>query len=82
MMAAKKPSDLPAEAASRETADRLALALEEVGFDVGRAFPVLCGVLDIDGSPAVLLGRVDAEVAGTLAAVLVRAAGLGVTARM
>lgn len=78
-MVAEQPSGLPTEDAARETADQLALALEEVGFDVGRAFPVLCGVVDIGGSPAVLLGRVDAEVAGTLAAVLVRAAGLGVT---
>lgn len=68
----------PAEAVAQRSADRLALALEDVGFDVGQAFPMLRGALDRDGTPVVELGRVAAEVADGLANVLVRAARLGV----
>jgi hypothetical protein len=33
----------------RRSADRLAVALEEVGFDVGREFPMLTGCVDRHG---------------------------------
>lgn len=60
-------------------ADHLALALEEVGFDVGRTFPMLGGGLDRHGRPAVELGRVTAIVAHQLSTVLSQAARWGVT---
>ena len=63
-----------AEDRARRAADRLALALEESGFDVGRAFPLLIGAVDRDGAPMVELGRVTDEVASELADVLTRAA--------
>jgi hypothetical protein len=61
------------------SADRLALALEEVGFDVGRAFPMLGSGLDRRGIAGVELGRVTAMVANRLSTVLSQAAQLGVT---
>jgi hypothetical protein len=68
-----RPANSEPLAIAQRSADRLALALEEVGFDVGRAFPLLNGVVDRDGTPAVDLGRVAEPVASELAAVLVRA---------
>ncbi|MBT8226364.1 MAG: hypothetical protein HKP61_01960 [Dactylosporangium sp.] len=79
MTAAESPRCLPADAAAQQAADRLALALEEIGFDVGRAFPLLHGMLNTDGTPGVLLGRVSADVAVDLAGALARAAECGVT---
>jgi hypothetical protein len=52
----------------------LALALEEVGFDVGLAFPMLDSGVDHDGNPIVDIGRVAESVASQLATVLTRAA--------
>jgi hypothetical protein len=64
---------------AQRSADRLALALEEVGFDVGRAFPTLGSGRYRHGSPGVELGRVTAAVADRLSMVLARAAQHGVT---
>jgi hypothetical protein len=66
---------------ARRSADRLAVALEEVGFDVGRAFPMLAGCLDRHGGQEVELGRVSALVADGLSAVLTEAAQHGVATR-
>lgn len=65
---------------ARQSADRLALALEEVGFDVGRAFPMLGASVDSRGGPGVELGRVAAAVADRLSMVLTEAVRYGVTA--
>jgi hypothetical protein len=62
---------------AQRAADQLALALEDVGFDVGRAFPELSAALG--GGPAVDIGRVAATVAADLAKLLTRAAGSGIT---
>jgi hypothetical protein len=67
------------EQAEQDTTDRLALALEDVGFDVGRAFPMLGGKLDRDGNRVVELGRVTEAVARQLAEVLAHAAERGVS---
>jgi hypothetical protein len=72
-------ADLTAEVRARRAADRLAVALEEVGFDVGRAFPALTSRLDRDGTPVVDLGTVTDGVAAQLADVLARATSRGVT---
>jgi hypothetical protein len=61
---------------AQRAADRLALALEDVGFDVGRTFPLLSGRLDREGAPVVDLGHVTASVASRLTAILSRVAGL------
>jgi hypothetical protein len=66
------------EADAQRSADRLALALEDVGFDVGRAFPMLGDGLSRDGAPVVELGRVSATVAAGLSTVLSQAAQLGI----
>lgn len=65
------------EEAAQEAADRLALALEEVGFDVGLAFPMLAGVVGRDGTPHVELGRVNYAVAARLTEMLEAAAQVG-----
>lgn len=65
---------------AQHAADRLALALEEIGFDVGRTFPALSSRIDAAGVPVVELGRVTVPVAESLAVVLSAAAELGVTA--
>lgn len=67
------------DASAQAAADRLAVAFEEVGFDVGRAFPMLTAGLDRRGAPAVELGRVTVAVSAELAGVLTQAARLGVT---
>lgn len=71
-----EPSGTPQ---AQEAADRLALALEDAGFDVGRLFPMLTGGLDRNGAAVVMLGDVTPAVASHLAAVLTRAAQLGVS---
>ena len=71
-------STRPAEAAQR-AADQLALALEEVGFDVGRAFPGLRSGWDGSGAPGVHLGAVTCDVASHLSAFLVSAVAAGIT---
>jgi hypothetical protein len=63
---------------ARQTADALALALEDVGFDVGHAFPGLGQGLDRGGAPVVELGNVAPPVAAALADVLADAARHGV----
>jgi hypothetical protein len=63
---------------ARQSADALALALEDVGFDVGHAFPLLGQGFDRDGAPVVELGSVAPPVAAALAGVLADAARHGV----
>jgi hypothetical protein len=70
--------DSGSEADARRAADRLALALEDVGFDVGRAFPMLRTRLDRTNTPVVELGRVSATVATQLSTVLSEAARRGI----
>lgn len=72
------PNRSDAEAAARQAADRLALALEEVGFDVGRDFFMLCGLVDREGMPIVSLGRFTQETADRLSTVLAEAARYGI----
>jgi hypothetical protein len=62
---------------AQQAADRLAVALEDIGFDVGRAFPMLAVDTDQSGRSGVALGRVSVPVAESLAGVLGRAAVLG-----
>lgn len=57
-------------AIARRSADRLALALEDVGFDVGQEYPALRGGVDTDGAPVVELGSVTAGVADSLSSLL------------
>jgi hypothetical protein len=68
------PKDAGPGAIAQRSADRLALALEDVGFDVGREFPMLQGGVDREGAPVVDLGRVTEAVASRLSLVLSRAA--------
>ena len=68
-------SDQAGGTSAREATDRLALALEEVGFDVGLDFPALNEATDRNGSPVVRIGDVRPEVADRLAA-LVRGAAV------
>ena len=67
-----------AEAAQR-AADRLAVALEAAGFDVGKAFPSLRSGWDGSGAPGVQLGSVTCAVALDLATLLISAVDAGVT---
>jgi hypothetical protein len=71
--------DREAEAEAERSADRLAFALEDVGFDVGQEFPALYDAIGRQGSPVVRLGDVRPPVADRLAAVLTDAAAQGVT---
>jgi hypothetical protein len=64
-----------ADIAARITTDRLAIALEEVGFDVGREFPALAHEVSHEGAPIVNLGRVTAPVADRLRRLLLRPEG-------
>ncbi len=73
-------SDGPAtDADAQRSADHLALALEDVGFDVGQDFPVLHDAVGRQGLPVVRLGDVRPLTAGRLADVLSRAAARGIT---
>lgn len=58
------------EAAARGSADLLALALEEAGFDVGQEFPALHDAIGRQGSAVVRIGDVQPAVADRLAAAL------------
>lgn len=69
-----------ADAVAQQAADRLALAMEEIGFDVGRTFPALQGSISLEAAARVELGRISSDDANRLAAVLEHAAQLGVTA--
>ncbi|WP_041832159.1 hypothetical protein [Actinoplanes sp. N902-109] len=62
--------DNRAEDAAREATDRLALALEDAGFDVGQEFPDLHHALVRQGSGVVRLGDVTPAVANRLTGVL------------
>lgn len=53
--------------AARSSADRLALALEDAGFDVGHEFPELSDAPGRRGSPVVRIGDVLPAVADRLA---------------
>ena len=64
------PSETSPEITAQRAADALALALEEAGFDVGRTFPSLLGVVALNGTPMVELGGITAAVATRLAEVL------------
>ncbi|BFU45768.1 hypothetical protein [Krasilnikovia sp. MM14-A1004] len=56
------------EAAARTSADRLALALEDAGFDVGHDFPALHDAIGRQGLAVVRIGDVQPSVADRLAA--------------
>jgi len=62
----------------QRAADRLALALEEAGFDVGEAFPGLQSGWNESGAPGVRLGAVTCAVASDLATLLAGAVSAGV----
>jgi hypothetical protein len=70
-----RPSSADAETTARIAADRLAIALEEAGFDVGREFAGLGHRVDASGTPSVNLGHVAASVAARLAELLLRPEG-------
>lgn len=55
---------------ARAATDRLALALEDAGFDVGRDFPALADAVARDGSPVVRVGDVQPAIANQLAALI------------
>ncbi|MEU4220820.1 hypothetical protein [Actinoplanes sp. NPDC026623] len=61
-------------AAARRSADRLALALEEAGFDVGQEFPALHDAIGRQGKPVVRIGDVLPPIADRLAAALMTGA--------
>lgn len=63
--------DARGEDAARAAADRLALALEDAGFDVGQELPSLRDALGRQGSAVVHIGDVVPAVADRLAAALV-----------
>ncbi|WP_203790681.1 hypothetical protein [Paractinoplanes rishiriensis] len=71
-------SEHAGETSAREATDRLALALEDAGFDVGLDFPALNDAIDRDGSPVVRIGVVRPAIADRLAA-LVRGAATTVS---
>ena len=70
--------DRATEAEAQQSADRLALALEDVGFDVGQDFPSLHDGTGRLGSPVVRLGDVRPSTADRLACLLSRAAAHGI----
>jgi hypothetical protein len=63
---------------AQRSADRLALALEDVGFDVGQEFPTLRGEVGAGGEPFVEVGRVSRATAARLSVILTEAARHGV----
>jgi hypothetical protein len=68
------------QAEAQRSADRLALALEDVGFDVGQEFPALHDAIGRQGAAVVRLGDVSPASADRLADVLSRAASRGISA--
>jgi hypothetical protein len=62
--------DVMGEEVARDAADRLALALEDAGFDVGQDFPGLRDVIVSQGGVVVRIGDVWPAVADRLAAAL------------
>ena len=71
--------DQPTEAEAQRSADRLALALEDVGIDVGQEFPALHDAIGRQGFAVVRLGDIRPATADRLATVLARAAAQGIT---
>lgn len=67
-------SNAGAHEVAQQAADRLALALEDVGFDVGMAFPLLRGTVTRTGMPVVDLGKVAEPIASRLTAILISVA--------
>ncbi|MFG1610741.1 hypothetical protein [Actinoplanes sp. NPDC049265] len=63
--------DRRGERAARESADRLALALEDAGFDVGQDFPALHDGVGRQGGSVVHIGTVSPAVADRLVAALI-----------
>ena len=59
------------------SADGLALALEDVGFDVGQEFPALHDAIGRQGSAVVRIGDVQPAVADRLSAILLRNSASG-----
>jgi hypothetical protein len=58
------------ETAARGAADRLALALEDVGFDVGQDFPALHDAIGRQGFAVVRVGDVSPSVADRLSTIV------------
>ncbi|MET8151803.1 hypothetical protein ACIBSW_16735 [Actinoplanes sp. NPDC049668] len=67
-------NDRSAETEAQRSADRLALALEDAGFDVGQEFPALHDAIGRQGFAVVRIGDVQPAVAYRLAAALTRGA--------
>jgi len=65
------PADRTGGGAARLSTDRLALALEDAGFDVGREFPALHEAIGRQGMAVVRIGDVQPAVADRLAAALI-----------
>ena len=63
-------ADRGGEGVARRSVDRLALALEDAGFDVGREFPALHDAIGRQGVAVVRLGDIQPAVADRLAAVV------------
>ena len=59
---------------ARNASDRLALALEDAGFDVGQEFPALYDAIGRQGSAVVRVGDIEPSVADRLAAVVAQGA--------
>jgi hypothetical protein len=66
--------DRAADTEAQRSADRLALALEDAGFDVGQEFPALHDAIGRRGFAVVRIGDVYPSVADRLAAVVSRGA--------
>lgn len=60
------------QAAARRAVDRLAVALEEAGFDVGQEFPALHDAVGRRGSAVVRIGDVEPSIADRLSSALTR----------
>ena len=58
------------ETEARRATDRLALALEDAGFDVGQDFPALYHAIDRQGVAVVRIGDIRPAIADRLAAVV------------
>jgi hypothetical protein len=71
-MTAPEPPPSSPDEATQHTADRLALALEEVGFDVGRDFPSLGARMGVTREWLITFGDVRPAVAARLADLLIR----------
>lgn len=68
--------DRAGEQAAQRSADRLALALETAGFDVGREFTALHDAIGRQGEAVVRVGDIAPPVADRLAAALTAFAAL------